>query len=523
MPPEQTKPYESYASRPQTPGLDGRKKLFVLGGLVLAFLAIITLFLLFTGSTKIVVNVSGNGSGQITYRFVNQINQEKVVEVKNASKHLEQKLPRGTYELTVAQDKSSSFSVIDGTGSGATVNVTPQPERGRTFVGNQPRDCMYFLNKYLVSYGCGQSVGDMQTHMPATANETTFAKPNPVPTEDVVEGLIKTNEGDVLIVYEAEIAGHEGFDTDEGPKPKPHIGFVVKDGRNLTLENGVELEGLEKDLYSFQSYRGGFIAYNKTFTQANYYASLRARPVKLTVNRPANSSLTAYDIATRDQAFVIAYAQPDQDKESELVLQDGNQTKHYKFEKKFSSIRLCGKKKLCAIGGSNLEVYDISGEESRLAYTVNNVQAIDSLDNHLLVIREKDVLALDVDNQGGHTQYAFGNYGYCGVQTTDDTYLLCVANSRGGKAVLYLEQQRISDDIDKKVAELLKLPAVSTVSVYGKFITVAPNAGKVEFQKELNRFGYNPDIVKTVNAQVGKKIREIGFDQNHYQIRNTLE
>ncbi|HTE22550.1 MAG TPA: hypothetical protein VK674_05925 [Candidatus Limnocylindria bacterium] len=526
MPPEQINPYESYVQPGQQPGSNQRRKLILLAVIAGVFIGMALIFTLVAGKTKVIVNVESASNNEVTYRFVNQAKPDDITEIKDPSRHIEASLPNGTYELTVRQDETQYFSVVEAKGETTTVQARPGAEKGRRFVGNQPKECIYFLKTHLVSYDCGSGFDTLQVHVPATASLPTYPRTGSFPTQDLLEGIIQTKEGTIALTYEVVVAGHDEFARDTEPGHTPHVAFNFQSALKPNLANRTNLPDLGEERYSLQAYRDGFLAYPSTLTSAHYYAALGAKPVEVAIAGPGNTKLKPYALTARGSAFAIAYTAEGEgsDIDSEIVLQDGDQTRRYSFQKKrFDSIRLCGDKKLCGLHENALEVYDVSGETVQQLYTVSNVRDLAIFRGGLVIVRDTEVLNFDVDTQSGVIQYGFGDYNYCGVQPVDDTYLLCVTSDAGARSVLYIEQQQISDKIDQKVAQLMKVPEVSAVSTYGTLISISPNAGRLEYQPKLDAFGYEPDRLRQANAQINKKLNEIGIDRKKYQIKNTLE
>ena len=526
MNPEQNS-YEVYIPQPGRQGQGNYRKIVLLAAATGVLIGLALVISLFTGKSTILVNVESNSISEITYRLVNQADPEKVTEVKKTEKHLELKLPNGEYELTVSQDEAKYFAVVDAGSSSTTITATPVLEKGRRFVGNLPKDCLHFLKSHLVSYDCNQSLGSLQAHIPANASTPTYATPYPYGSEDGIEGTARTKDGSVLLTYEALVAGHEEFAGGSAEKPSPHVAFTMSDGLAFKLENRTTLADLDaKEHYAIQPYREGFMAYNESFTQAFYYTSLKAKPVAVPIGNSTDVTLVPYALAAHGSSFAVAYAKGGNNSnlDSEVVYHTGDQVSHRSFKKKkFASIRPCGDKKLCGLHENTLEVYDATNEDEQPLYTIGNVQAIENSKDRLIVIRTTDVLGLDVDGRTGSIQYSFDAYEYCGIQPSGDTYLLCVMNKGGARSALYIEQQQVSDKIDQKVAALQQLPEVTAVSIYGGFITISPDAGKVEYREASDSFGYNPNTLKRANEQIAKKLDELAIDRKKYQIINTLD
>jgi hypothetical protein len=524
MPPAQTNPYEAYTPQPVQPPARRRKRVTIFVGLILSFLILFTVVSLLFSKATIAVNVRGPGTGEITYRFVNQTNPKKVVEVKDTAKSKSVSLPKGIYEITVQQGQTSYFAVAKASGGTTTIDTTLEAERGRRFVGNQPKDCFSLLRPYLISYDCNGTTEAVDIHVPATATLPTYNQRNPAGNEDVIEGFVHTTtEGDVLLAHEAEVAGHEEFDP-----ISPHRATILKNGLTPNVDDIVGLEALAGETrYKTHPYREGFLVYNmERFNRIFYFGSVKTKPTEIVPKQPSDTSRLPYALATRESSIAVAYSKEkgaNPKIKSTVVVQLDSQAREYEFDKSFQSIRLCSPTKLCTLSESNLEVYDISSENADLVYEFGGVQAIENFSGGFLVVRSGEVLKFDADKQGGTRQYSFGDHEYCGIQPTSGSYLICLENSPTSQAVILLDQQQESDGIDQKVAELRALPEVSAVSVYGPYISITPNAGKLEYQPAKDSFGYDPATIRNANAKITQKLQELAIDQTKYQINNTLD
>lgn len=523
MPPEQQNQYASYVSQPTGQDNGGQKKLLiiVIGSVLLFVVLLAALFL--GGPKKLTVNVKSDSSSEITYRFANQANTNDVKEIKDSSKSVEVSLPAGTYELTVQQDDTNYFSVID-TSEDSTIEATPQPERGRRYVGNLPGSCRFLLSNILYSHECGGALETMQAHVPATSTQPTFTRPSFNETEDVIEGTIKTKEGTILLVYEAVVADH-GHITELGNGESPHIAHVLKSGSNM-LGTGNALKGLPADeRYFIQPYREGFLAYSASFSRAFYYASTKANPEEVAIAELENEDLSPNLLSAKDSSFVVAYAQEDEEDSglsSSLVLHENNQTKTFEMDKTFESIHLCGNNKLCGLSAGTMYVYDVAGEDAKLQYFVNGVRSMASYGNGLVVSRDGGVISLDIEKRSGYVQYTYDDFVSCGLQPAGNTYMVCIEGDEGAESMLLIEQAKTSDSIDKKIASLMDMQELSVVSIYGNFITITPHAGGIKYQPATDTFGYDPEKVRQSKSAIEDRIKTIGLDKSKYKVRYTI-
>jgi hypothetical protein len=477
----------------------------------------------FFNRASIEVVVENAGNGEITYQFKNQENQ-KVSEVKTTASRIKKSVSKGNYEVTVSQSQSNYFAVAS-TGSTNTVNATLETQKGRQFIGNQPDSCRLIKEKILLSYECGRSVESLNVHTPATESLPTLTKPALSPGEDILEGFIHTNGGqDILLIQEAVTAGHEEF---SGGDHSPHAAFVVSGNPavNLDLSDRTALEDLEGQYsYNLMAYKDGFIAYNDEISHVLYYENLTTKPQEIKLEDLSDERLKPQAIRALGQVYVVPYAAAGEEGNTTAVVYSSNKSKRFDFDKALNSVRPCGDQLLCGLTEDMLEVYSIKNEDPELVYQVSGVRAIENFgENNLLVVTREGIINLDIKAKAGAFQYRFGDYRYCGIQLFEDTYAVCVVNTRGGKSMLAIQQDQISDNIDQKVAALIKLKELDTISVYGDFIFISPDTGEVQFDPAQQGYVYDQEVIKSSNVKINQKIEDIGIDRNKYKIRNIFD
>ncbi len=479
------------------------------------FIIFFVLILVVRQYSFITVKVEGGAGGQeFTYQFTDQANN-KVTELKSKSSSIKKLMRKGSYELLVKQSAGNYFSVtkIGGFLSSKTISAELKAERARQFMGDNPGTCMFY-DTTLYSYSCGSSYSDIKIHTPANASQPTYTANNPNDNTGSVEGIIKTNEGAIALIG---LVGSE--DTSDA-----HTAYLIKNG--LVLNDGVALPDLDRDeIYSIKSYLNGFIVYNDTFSDVKYYSALRAKAEVISISKPRDESLFPFSLGIHGQDIFTAYSSdPDGELEGNIkttvVVKDNAGSREFNFNvQQTPVVSLCGDKKLCLLESGSISVYDIGSDKARFLFKINGVSSVENTEKNLLVIRDGEIINLDVDAASGSIDYGFGEYKYCGLQADKDSYLLCIKNSQNNNSVLLINHSAHNvDSIDKKVAKLQSLPEIKNVSIYEKYIYISPDFGELAYQDALGEFGYDPTTIKTVGAKINQELGRVGINRKKYKV-----
>lgn len=493
-------------------------------------LVLITLFAFgafFWVSTHSYVDVivqNQSSGGLITYNFLNQASGKSAVVISNSA-HIKKMVARTNYEVLVEQNGKSYFSVVKTKGflGHLTISAKLMPERARTFVGDGPAACMYYLNNMLISYSCGDTYGNINIHVPATATQPTYiakntnrSPPYSSTSDGYIEGFIKTSQGNIALIH--SINGGQSFGGD-------HIIFNVAD--SLTSSGAVHLSKLDNNkTYAMVPYQGGFIVYDAALDSVWAYSSTNSNPIPINLDKPDSKGLHASVLDAQGNLVLAAYlGGADSNKQlAEAIVVDNNISKHYIFKKHYSAISFCGSQKLCAVGAKGLDVYDISGQKARLLFNVSGVSAIKNSAFGLLIARKQALLNLDVNSRSGFVDYSFGDFRYSGIQNSKNGYILSITNTNSKTSALYIDQTVVnSDSIDKKVAALQKFPGISALSVYKNYIYITPNLGQPVYDSATNSFNYDQATKQNVNNKISQEIKSLGINTSKYFVINTLE
>lgn len=496
-----------------------KNKIILLAVLTLAILGIYRLY-----SYGYVEVLSAGDAKSVKIILTNQADDG--THVINVSGGTGKKLVRrGNYELLATQNDTSYFTVIKTGGflGKTAVQTKFAPEKSRKFVGNNPGPCMFYNGDALLSSGCGDRYFNAQIHLPATAEQPTITKKMDAIVEGTIEGYYSDAQSNFVLIEAPEVREDQGA---------PHSLFILDKDLNPSGGFGLDQLSVGKS-YKIIPFQQGFIAYDSTLEDIYYYTGVSSQAVKLDIKPKLSNGLGGYLISARDRAIAVAYTTKEgvEDVESEhneypstIVIKEGESIKEMVFDKRYSAMQLCGKNKLCLTEKKRLEVYDVSGAKQKLLFSINGVESMYTSNGDFLVVRQNEILKMNVDSKNGYVDYSFGEYSHCGSQNVPGGYVLCMINPKNDKVAVYIEQgQNNTDSIDKKITELMKIPEVSNVSIYDRFIYISPNLGDPEYDNNLGSFNYSAEVRSKTAKTIRDKVNSLGIDQTKYKIINTLE
>jgi hypothetical protein len=491
--------------------------------LALAVSGIILIFLIFWVAThgKIEVSVANPGSGEFTYSLVAQ-NSQKVTQIKSNRGKISRYVGSGSYEVQASQGNTNYFEVVKAPSFLGTVHISAKlaPEKQRIFVGDNPAPCLFFSDK-LFSYECSSPYNGISLHVPATASQPTFVtKLPPSGAEGLVEGIIKTGEGNVALLHPFDAEGPGGhilYLLDNDLKPLKPIGAQA-------LDAGTD--------YSLTSYKEGFLVYSADYSKVFYYSSLSSAATAIDVPRPSATALKPVSLQASAQSIAVTYSDFDPTTandsanasakaNSEIVVFDGNTSSRLTINRKLINAAMPCSGRICVLSGKTMSVYAPNGKSYALAYSVTGVNSMETAGTSLLLARDKDVLQFDAASRSGAPDYTFGSYSPCGVRRVDaNSYVLCVINGNKKSALLINRSKSDEDSIDKKVSELRKTPEASDISINFGYIYVSPNLGELTYDKATGSYGYDAAVRKRVNDKINQKITDLKINKTRYQVIN---
>lgn len=500
-----------------------KKKIIILGLFFLVLFGAVWIF-----NHSYIEIIAGNpATDGITYTLVNQENQKKTIIRTNGSK-TKKLLPRGVYELTAKSGDSSYFEVKKTGGFLSTTVVNPKlkSEKSRSFIGNNPGECMYLPNRVLISYICGGLFSKVQIHNPATPKSPTFVTRIPSVLESAIEGIVRTDEGQIAILKAPENNEDLGA---------PQTAYLL--GDNLNPNAGVPLSDLSPEkTYTVLNYRKGFLVHDTSLSQVLYYSTRSAKPTPIGLDKPSNSKLLAHSLSVNGDSTAVVYSNNSKGEistdnksgkgkiKSEIVIKHKNQVKRIAIKKLPDSVEFCSDTKICVLTQGLLEVYNIAANKPKLLYSVNGVKAMNRLQTAFLIVRENEVHEFNPDSRAGYIQYSMGEYGFCGLQPDVSGYTLCLVNHQGKKTALRIDSTKNNtDSIDQKLFSLSKISEVKEVSAYDRFIYVSPNLGSLVYDPVRNINTYDPVMRKSVNAKINQELVKLGIDRTMYTIINPYD
>ncbi len=497
----------------------GRYKKWIILGLISIVLVII---IIFSALTSQVVMTSENNPAKTTfsYSLLDQSNNKSNTST-NTESSSKKFVSSGNYEALIQQKDNSYFSVVHTPGFFQTTTVSGvlQKERERTFVGNNPSDCMALVNTTLLSVGCGQKA-EVTIHVPAKGNIPTYTLANKRTPFGYNEGFVKTSQG-TLALFKTP------FNSENGPQQT-----IYEINNGLNFEKGVILTDLDPEqTYSITPYLQGFVVYNTNFTKILYYFSTQSKPQDLSFNTDLGKYPSPVSFDVKKDTILTAYTNntgSDEDSSAKDIktkvnIREATKSKSYLLDGAFSEVHLCGTQKICLINNKEMVVYDISIKTPDILYTISNVQTIKNTSDNLLVVTDFGVLNFNADKRSGYFEYSFGSYQFNGVVVDGNNYILRLTNNQNDKVALYINQdQENTNSIDKKITELVKDKNIKSISVYGKTIYIIPDT-PIIFNTSLNSFTNDPVKQKTINEEIRKIIQDININTSEYTIINSSQ
>lgn len=471
------------------------------------------------------VTVSNASNKALTYTFTNQ-KSNQTTTLTSSKSSIKKRLQRGNYNVQVTQGDTSLVAASSAPGFFRTGDVEGKlsGERARSFVGNNPSPCMVYTGS-LYSFACGASLQKVNYHVPATATTPTYTTQPFRNNYATIEDSYVAKNGSLYILVNSPPVEDVQEDQEQ---------VVYKMEPNGTLSSPITLKGISDTAltYKLEPYKDGFVAYDNSFKTLLYYPTPDAEPTNITIEKPKNEELTAFDLETSGDAIVIAYSTLDKsnvndtdtsvDAKNEIVVYRNNKVTHTSLESIGSVLDFCGTNKLCMLANESVAIYDVTGDKPSHLYSYSGVSDMSVVGDSLIMTQQKQIVNFDPDTRQGYVAYSLGGYTSCGQGTNGNNLLLCLTNNKSQKVALLLDLANpVTDPIDKQVFDLQKQAEVTSVSAYKNFISVAPNYGRVVLLPGgIN--GYDPAVVNVVNGKINAKVKELGINQNTYTIGGLL-
>jgi hypothetical protein len=430
---------------------------------------------------------------------------------------------KGSYEITANNKGNSGFALakISGYLTKKSIVVKLEPEKNRSFVGDNPSLCNFYVD-ILYSYDCNGNFASVVAHTPANGGESTYSQPVSSTIEGDIEDTLTTPAGVLALVRLSDLesgASHSAYIL--GPGAAPTGNYAIK--------------GLNPNkTYLLKNYQNGFIAYDDDLTQVYYFQSVDSQPgaIAISVNNQLGS---AYSLEADGSQLVLARTdtkinelnldKPANNIKTQVVIYDqtSGQTKSVNLQGPYyRDVHTCGQKFLCALNSHRLEVFDISGTKPKFKYSISGVQQLNSLGDSLILTKGTGVMLLKPDSATANVLYSFGSYSPCGLNVSGDKLIVCLEQGNFHTALKLDLHNNFADLIDKQTYSLRADKNVKAVSIYGNFIYVSANYGEPVYDKASNSFGPDPQVKKTVDAAIDQKIKDLGIDEKKYQVVKTF-
>ncbi|HZP55790.1 MAG TPA: hypothetical protein VFB03_03420 [Candidatus Saccharimonadales bacterium] len=492
-----------------------KRKIYLIFSLLIVFIIANWIY----KNSFIEISVTNLGKGQATYVFKNQ-SSDKSFEVKSSASKIKQRVRKGNYEISVLQPNQSFFAVVVAKGllKKTTVPAKLSPEKSRTFIGYNPSPCMTYLGDKLVSYTCGDLSQSINMHMPAAGGLPTYLRKSiPVPFTGYVQGIINVSSGIYALVKS----------TDQSESGNLKYALYHLDN-NLNLLNLVNLPSLDTSKqFSVKPSGRGYIVYDLSLNTVLYYTPDKNQPSVISIPRPKNKDLAPVYLDSADLNYAALYASgediktnaKDPNGSSEVILNQSGQNRDLSFKQTYRAARLCEKAQLCMLGENKLDVYDIKSSKPKLMFSMNGIKNIDSSGSSLLIINDEGILNFNILSRSGSYDYTYGDYRFNTIQTSVNNYVLNLTNNKKQDLALLINStQPDSDSIDKKIAQLERVPQIKNVSIYGSFISIVPNLGEPKYIPDIDGYDYDPSMKQAAKTAIEKAIDQLGINRKAYTI-----
>ncbi len=496
----------------------------------IALIAVIFLFTAYwiSNHSRIKISVLDNSAGKNTV-ILTDATTGKVKKLSSDSSEIITVVPRGNYQVSVTNSKGSFVSFVASTPRFLgvyTVEASLKKQSKREFVGDSPKNCMGYTGSLLVSEDCGGLFSNLQAHIPASSQLTSYTIKNS--NRLYGEQTTLLNIGNQLFAVTKTLV--PGADIDSASST-PYEYTLVSFNNSFAIDNKVKLQGLDGDVdYIFKpDGENGFIAYRNTLNQILNYSSSGALIAKVQPAKPSKESVVpvgVYYVGNNSYAVLYNSAGSDKNILSELVVKNGSATSHYMFKDTiYSNVILCGTNKACLLSDTGeLDVQDLSTNKPKRVFSVPNVSDIESIyeSGAVIVVTGDSVLHLDPDKMTGYVEYSLGGYHFNNISKYSHAYLLSLTDSKNRTSALLVEPNAPdTDSIDKKVGDLRKSAEISFVSIYGKYIYIHADLGAPVYNRALGEYADNPQTKKSVAEKINHKIDELKIDRTKYVITSN--
>ncbi len=448
---------------------------------------------------------------EITNTFTNQIDK-KVTTNNSKATSIQQLLPSSTYESLTEQNFQSFFTISETEGflNNTFVEAILKNENKRDFVGNNPQDCMHYVNEVLVTLKCGDLLANASVHVAATPTLPTFVTTTrgqgPAGFD---EGVFQTKDGSFSL-SQTPNSSENG---------QTHILNKLGDNFKSTQVVIITNNNLNRSTkYKSNPYKTGFIAYNSNFTEVMYFPGFSNKAENIANSNPQNVN-NPISLDVKNETILTSY----KGNENSLVyLNTNGALEAFTVNKAYSQIMFCGEKYFCMINDGQLDIYELVNNRFIFQFSIVDVKAVHQTSTALLVINNYGVLNLNIPQKSGYLAYSFGEYKFnsSAKTTNNNSIIINLTNpSRDRVALLINPLAENSDNIDKKVINIENDKNIKTFSIYKNYITIVPDIPK-DANTKNNTF--DTSRVESINQQITKYLQDSGINLREYKINFTV-
>lgn len=511
---------------------------------IIVFIIILVTFLLYYVSNRSYIEITvKQSSGDIAYNLSSDSNQSD--SFTSSETTVRRLVKKGTYQVSAQQDYSSALTSTHTKGFLQTtqVELSLTKESARSFVGDNPKQCIYYSD-VLLSWKCRGRLNTAVTFTPATSDIPGYVSPITSSSEPmIIEGFVSWKGTKWTL---SKVASVEGVS---------HILYPLDSNNNFRFIGNIVLGDLsdEKD-YALTKYREGWLVYSVDGSDLFYYQDFNVSPERISSSNTNVKGLRLYDVDVTGSSIALTFNEnstpesfgsslitnssvdtPETIEEydegskidaiykinkTEFILINGDNTRRYVLDFTAKQVKLCGGEFVCALDFENLYIFEISGNELVKKQTYYNVKQFDTAGDNLYIINDFGVLDTNIQKNTGYYLYHFGDYQFCGI-TTENILGVCIEGANK-KSLLVINNEELTYPIDQVVYELGSKNEVESVSVYNNLIHISPNFGELSRNQQTFRLEYDPEIKSSVNQSIKTYLEELGLNNSGYQIKQTI-
>ena len=511
--------------------LGNLKKSSVLLPVVLLFVIIAVVVLSRYGRVSVNLVSPENGKS-ISYTLMST--QQPTSKSVTTLDHVFSKtLSPGNYQIVAQQGDLTGYALLSVKGffRNTSVSVNLKPQISRSIVGDNPNGCMGKISDQFISFPCGGSISQAKLHIAASGTTPGYviSNPNKYTSSFNLQNIIYSKSGVLAFVNETN------------PADNTFKNKILPLDKNMSFGNGFELSDLKNArTVSVAPMDSGFIAYDDTFRQIEYFETHTATPKKIRLNLPKDSRLKPIMVSTFKKMLVATFStqNPESNKESNAGgefssgIKDSVSTEIHVIDISKNSVEVgkitvrkavnksivCGTDRLCVLGfDGNLDIYSLGGNHQ---YLVTGIRQIFNVNDGVRLLREKDIVRMDFDKLTGFSEYVFGELKYCGLNAAETGYLLCVTDDQRKRIALSLDPNTAtSGSVDKALIEIPKLSGIDTISISNQFVYVALKKGEPVYDPEARSFNFEAKDAEKTKKLVTDKLNSLGITAPKYTIK----